>query len=117
MSKKDKKKQRTAPRVDEVVVAEPVVADDPAARGQGAGLCYGEPVRWGGRTVVPVARVGGSSDAVAARPLGYIEVDANGTRYVSIGGGARDRALTAAVAAAAGLAGAVAGVLLGRRRR
>jgi LPXTG-motif cell wall-anchored protein len=54
---------------------------------------------------------------VGATPLGYIEVDASGTRYVAIGGGTRERALTALVAAGAGLLGALAGVLLGRRRR
>jgi hypothetical protein len=118
LSKKDKKKGKGR-RADEVVLAEPVpreVADDLVGPG-GAGLCYGEPVRWGGRTVIPVARVGGSRDAIGAKPLGYIEVDTNGTRYVAIGGGARDRVLAGAVAAAAGLVGALVGVALGRRAR
>jgi hypothetical protein len=116
VAKKDKKK---AKRAEDVVLAEPIareVADDLVGN-HGAGLCYGDPVREGGRTVIPVARVGGSRDAVGAQPLGYIEVDATGSRYVAIGGGARERALTAVVAAAAGLLGALAGVLLGRRTR
>jgi hypothetical protein len=115
VAKKDKKK---AKRAEEVVLAEPIApdaADDLV--GGGAGLCYGTSVREGGRTVIPVARVDGSRDAVGAKPLGYIEVAATGTRYVAIGGGTRERALTALVAAGAGLLGALAGVLLGRRRR
>jgi hypothetical protein len=119
VSKKDKKKDK-ARRVEEVVLAEPVpreVADDLV--GGGAGLCYGEPVRWGGRTVIPVARVGGSREAVAGKPLGYIEMDSTGARYVAIGdgGGARERVLAGIVAAAAGLLGALVGVALGRRGR
>jgi hypothetical protein len=115
VAKKDKKK---AKRAEAVVLAEPIARDEADDLvGGGAGLCYGSPVREGGRTVIPVARVGGSRDAVGAQPLGYIEVDAGGTRYVAIGSGARDRALTALAAAAAGLVGALAGVLLGRRRR
>jgi len=116
VAKKDKKKKAT--RAEEVVLAEPVpreVADDLA--GGGAGLCYAAPVREGGRTVIPVARVDGARDAVAAEPLGYIEVDTSGARYVAIGGGKRERVLTAVIAAAAGLVGALTGVLLGRRRR
>ncbi len=113
MSKKKKKR-----RPDEVAVAEiltPEVTDDPT--GAGARLCYGEPVREGGRTVIPVAHVGGSPDAVSGRPVGYIEIDATGTRYRPIGGGARERVLTGVVAAAAGLLGALVGVALGRRGR
>jgi hypothetical protein len=116
VAKKDKKKAKQ--RAEEVVVAAPIpreVADDLA--GGGAGLCYGEPVREGARTVIPVARVGGSRDAVGAQPVGYIEVGAEGARFVAIGDAARDRVLMALAAVAATLAGALAGVLLGRRRR
>jgi hypothetical protein len=103
MSKKDKKK---AKRAEEVALAE-VVAAAPAE--DGVRLGYGEPVRDGGRTVIPVARRG--------EPVGYIEVDAAGTRYTPIGSSTRDRVRTGIVAAVAGLVGALLGVALGRRGR
>ncbi|HEX7298745.1 MAG TPA: hypothetical protein VF257_07040 [Solirubrobacteraceae bacterium] len=87
------------------------------AAGRGARMCYGEPVRVDGRTVIPVARVraagglgqrggGGRLDAV---PVGYIEVTADGTRFEPFAtprtgaralatGGAAVTALLAAVA-------------------
>jgi hypothetical protein len=62
------------------------------AGARGARLCYGDPVRVDGRTVIPVARVraagglgqrggGGRLDAV---PVGYIDISADGTRFESI---------------------------------
>jgi hypothetical protein len=88
------------------------------AAGRGARLCYGDPVRVDGRTVIPVARVraagglgarGGGGGRLDAAPVGYIEVSADGTRFEPIAapraggrvlatGGA---AVTALVAAAA----------------
>jgi hypothetical protein len=103
MSKKDKKK---AKRAEEVVLAE-VVPAGPAD--DGTRLGYGAPVREGGRTVIPVAHRG--------EPVGYIEVDASGTRYVPIGSSARESVRTGVVAAVAGLVGALIGVALGRRGR
>ena len=103
MSKKGKKK---AKRAEEVALAE-VVAATPAE--DAASLGYGEPIREGGRTVIPVARRG--------EPVGYIEIDATGTRYTPLGDGAADRLRTGIVAAVAGLLGALVGVALGRRAR
>src|SRR5579863_3069523 len=63
---------------------------------------YGEPVRVGNRTIVPVAKVGyglgassggrngdtvgggGGGGGVGARPVGYIEITDEGTRYVEV---------------------------------
>lgn len=121
MSKKDdgsKKDKKKAKREQEVAVAEviaPEVVEDLTA--EGARLCYAEPVREGGRTVIPVASIGGTHDAVGARPLGFIEIDAAGARYTAIGDVTRDRVLTGVVAAVAGLLGALVGVALGRRGR
>jgi uncharacterized spore protein YtfJ len=90
----------------------------------GARLCFGKPVRAGDRAVVPVASVrvaggggggrgptggGGGGGQVNARPVGYIEIGPDGTRFrriVDLG----------QVAALAG-AGAVAAVALRPRRR
>lgn len=129
MSKKAKNKDKAekadrakdkAKIVEEVILAEPIprdVADDLVGAG-GAGLCYGDPVRWGGRTIIPVARIGGSRDAVGGKPLGYIEIDANGTRYVAIADErVPDPVLTGVIAAVAALVGALLGVALGRRAR
>src|ERR1700733_6907107 len=61
---------------------------------------YGEPIHTGGRTIVPVAKVGyglgatsggrsgetvgggGGGGGVGARPVGYIEITDEATRYV-----------------------------------
>lgn len=124
MAKKDKttgKAEKIAKKAKRVEVAlpeaiTPEVVDD--LSGGGANLCYGEPVREGGRTVIPVARVGSSGESVGAKPVGYIEVDADGARFTRIDGlGVRDGMIAAAAAAAAGLLGALLGVALGRRRR
>jgi hypothetical protein len=100
--KKDKKKHRDAP-VELAAELVPVAPGDAGAR-----LCYGEPVRESGRTVIPVARADG-------RPLGYIEIDADGSRYVALADPLRDRALTGVVGLLAALLGALAGVAFGRR--
>jgi hypothetical protein len=87
------------------------------AAGRGARLCYGEPVRVDGRTVIPVARVRaagglgprGGGGRLDATPVGFIDVSADGTRFEPIAApraGARmlatgGAALTALAAAAA----------------
>ncbi len=100
-------------------------------RATGARLCYGEPVRAGERTVIPVARVVGAGGwgfgrggddgtghggggYLDARPVGFIEVAPEGTRYVALPDPDRlSRTLRAGAAALASLSGAAA---LGRRR-
>ena len=93
------------------------------AAARGARLCYGEPVRVEGRTVIPVARVraagglgqrggGGRLDAV---PIGFIEVSAVGARFEPF-----ERASNGARALAAGgaaVTGLVAAAALRRPRR
>ncbi len=71
---------------------------------RGARMCFGEPVEAGGRTVIPVARVkasggagwggggdeggtgegGGGGGHLDAAPIGFIEVGADGSRFVAI---------------------------------
>jgi len=96
----------------------------------GARLCYGEPVRTGDRTVIPVSRVrvfggggfgrggdrsddsgGGGGGFVEAQPLGFVEVSPEGTRFVEIPDPERTQRLlrtgaSAVATLAAGLAGA-----------
>jgi hypothetical protein len=92
------------------------------AGARGARLCYGEPVRVDGRTVIPVARVraagglgarggGGRLDAV---PVGYIDVSADGTRFEPI---AHHRVGTRALAAGGAVTALLAAVALRRPRR
>ena len=83
-----------------------------------AGLCYGEPIREAGRTLVPVSRVrvdgGGSIEAI---PVGVLDVGPAGSRFAPLHRG-RDGVLPAFVAALAGAAaGAAAGALRRRRPR
>jgi uncharacterized spore protein YtfJ len=86
---------------------------------------YGEPIHVGNRTVIPVAKIGywlggtsGGRDGekvgggsgggvVGGRPVGYIEITDQGTRYVSI-------SLSKIIVASA-LAGVFIGYLLRRR--
>ena len=95
----------------------------------GAQLCYGEPVRTGDRTVIPVARVriaggggwgsaavqeegsgGGGGGFVDAHPLGFVEIGPEGTRYVEIPDPERlQRTLKAGASAIATLAAGLAG--------
>jgi len=101
------------------------------ARLTGARLCFGRPVTANGRTVIPVASVrsaggggfgkgkagddsgGGGGGALDARPVGFIEISSEGTRFERI-----DDGRTALRALAAGsLAVLVAGRVLTRRRR
>jgi uncharacterized spore protein YtfJ len=95
---------------------------------------YGDPVTVGGRTVIPVARVGygfgggfgkasglappgdhapeeggGGGGGMMARPVGALEITAEGTRFIEFGQG---RALGAAFAAGLGL-----GLLIARAGR
>ena len=93
------------------------------ARLGGARLCYGKPVTQGDRTVIPVARlrfVGGGGFGAGpdpdqegaggggifdAAPIGFIELDPEGSRFVPI----RDPERTArTVRATAGTIGALA---------
>jgi uncharacterized spore protein YtfJ len=104
------------------------------ARLTGARLCFGRPVEMEGRTVIPVASVrtaggwgfgnqvdssssssgsgGGGGGALDARPVGFIEISAEGTRYQRIDDG---RMALRALAAGSILA-LVAGRALSRRR-
>lgn len=66
----------------------------------GARLCYGEPIREGGRTIIPVARVravggagwgrrrdedgGGGGGSLDAFPLGFIDLGPEGARFEPI---------------------------------
>ncbi len=96
-----------------------------ALRATGARLCYGEPVKANGRTVIPVASVeaaggggwgkteaaqdaadskgngtgGGLGGWVSAAPVGFIEIGPDGTRF---------RRIIEPVSLARGLAGATA---------
>jgi uncharacterized spore protein YtfJ len=101
----------------------------------GAHLCYGEPVRAGEHTVIPVARVvasggwgygrggerggdegvgQGGGGHLDARPAGFIEVGPGGARYVAIPDPDQlARTLRAGAAALVTLSGAAA---LRRRR-
>ncbi len=102
----------------------------------GARLCYGEPVREAGRTIIPVARVraqggggfgrgpddqgggGGGGGTLRAVPVGYIEVGPEGSRFQPIQDpDAASRALRTAGAAALAFVGAVASLRAARGRR
>lgn len=85
---------------------------------------YGEPISSGGRTVVPVARIGygfgagrggreeegggGAGGGVGARPAGVFEISDTGTRFIPA-----DATRTLAAAAAAGF---LAGFLFAKLR-
>jgi uncharacterized spore protein YtfJ len=105
------------------------------ARLTGARLCFGRPVELKGRTVIPVASVrtaggwgfgnqydgsgsgsgsgGGGGGALDARPVGFIEISAEGTRFQRIDDGRTALRALAAVS----LVTLVAGRVLTRRRR
>jgi hypothetical protein len=100
------------------------------ARLTGARLCFGRPVTANGRTVIPVASVrsaggggfggsaaqngsGGGGGMLEARPVGFIEMSSEGTRFERINDG---RTALRAIAAGS-LAVLVAGRVLNRRRR
>jgi uncharacterized spore protein YtfJ len=101
------------------------------ARLTGARLCFGRPVEAEGRTVIPVASVrtaggygfgnepggrqlgGGGGGALDARPVGFIEIGPEGTRFERIDDG---RAALRVIAAGS-LAVFVLGRVLVRRRR
>jgi len=106
-----------------------------AERLGGARLCYGDPIREGGRTIIPVARVraaggggwgtgqqvdsagggGGGGGSLDARPVGFIEVGPEGTRFQPIdAGGTLERTLQVAGAGALALATAAAGLRAAR---
>ena len=104
----------------------------------GSKLCYGEPVRDNGRTVIPVARLrangglgfgrgpveqgggGGGGGMLDALPFGYIEIGPEGTRFVRIEDPeAVSRVIKTVTAAAVTLATTFAGLRaagIGRRR-
>jgi uncharacterized spore protein YtfJ len=89
-----------------------------------ARLCYGRPIEAHGRTVIPVARVSlagglgqsggdaGGGGNLQARPVGYIEMSAHGTRFERI----EQPSLGARLAGGALLAGGVAVAVVARRR-
>jgi uncharacterized spore protein YtfJ len=117
------------------MAAKPEKALPPAqralARLTGARLCFGRPVEAKGRTVIPVASVrtaggwgfgnerdgrgagGGGGGALDARPVGFIEIGPDGTRFQPIDDG---RVALRAIAAGS-LALLVTGRVLMRRRR
>jgi hypothetical protein len=106
--------------------AKPVAAataGKPATPGEGdrgdASLCYGEPVREDGRTIIPVARVRrGPDGALDAVPRGYIEVGPEGTRFQAIDDpDATGRRLRSLAAATLGLLGALVGLRAARTLR
>lgn len=88
---------------------------------------YGEPIHTHDRTIVPVAKVrygvgatsggrdgdnvggGSGGGGVSAAPVGYIEITADGTRYIPV--------TTPRQILMAALAGMALGFLLGRLRR
>ena len=102
------------------------------ARMTGARLCFGDAVTDGARTVIPVASLrtaggggfgsgpdaspgqgGGGGGAIDARPVGFIEIGPEGTRFERIDDG---RAALRAVAAGS-IALLLVGRVLTRRRR
>jgi len=101
------------------------------ARLTGARLCFGRPVEAKGRTIIGVASVrtaggwgfgngpneqgsgGGGGGALDARPVGFIEIGPDGTRFERID----DGRLALRAIAAGSLALLVAGRVLTRRRR
>ena len=102
-----------------------------ADRFTGARLCFGEPVQYGGTTVIPVARVqatggggfgrggddsgGGGGGHLDARPLGYIELGPAGATYHEIPD--QDRSLRLLRAGAAAIATVAAGLAGAQRLR
>jgi hypothetical protein len=90
-----------------------------APRPDEAGLCYGDPVREDGRTIIPVARVRREPDGtLEAVPRGYIEVGPDGTRFQAIDDpDATGRRLRAIAAAALGVLGAMVGLRAARTLR
>jgi hypothetical protein len=102
------------------------------ARATGARLCFGRPIEGkGGRVVIPVASVrtaggwgygnepdgrgggGGGGGALDARPVGFIEIGPDGTRFERID----DGRMALRALAAGSLALLVVGRALTRRRR
>ncbi len=99
------------------------------ARLTGARLCYGRPVEFKNRTVIPVASVrtaggwgfgheaagsgGGGGGALDARPVGFIEIGPEGTRFEQID----DGRMALRALAAGSIAVLVIGRVLTRRRR
>ena len=101
------------------------------ARAGGARLVYGKPVKTGDLTVIPVARVftaggfgfgtgsdgpastgegGGGGGVVDARPIGFIEVEKAGSRFVAIPDPDRPlRLMKMAIALVTAIAGTAAG--------
>jgi uncharacterized spore protein YtfJ len=82
----------------------------------GVKTVYGEPVRVGGKTFIPVAKVappGAASGPTAAKPVGVVEISGEHARYLSFGQ-TRRFAWVAAISATVGL---LVGRLFGRRGR
>jgi uncharacterized spore protein YtfJ len=100
------------------------------ARLTGARLCFGRPVELKDRTVIPVASVrtaggwgfgndgpgsgsGGGGGALDARPVGFIEIGPEGTRFERID----DGRMALRALAAGSIAVLVIGRVMARRRR
>jgi uncharacterized spore protein YtfJ len=91
----------TAEQIELTAGARLLRITETAAHALGARLCFGEPTRHGSRTVIPVASVltagglgfgrspaaevaqdgGGGGGVLAARPVGFIELNDNGARF------------------------------------
>lgn len=125
-----------APPPADAVRARTGVVGEVLDRVHGVRLCYGEPVREAGRTVIPVARVraaggggwgsgggetgggGGGGGSLDALPVGFIEIGPDGTRFEPIADPeAATRTLKAATAALVTVATALAGLRAARGRR
>jgi hypothetical protein len=98
----------------------------------GTRLCFGEPIEAAGRTLVPVARVRGAGGIgrrgpgtpggggrFDARPVGVLDIGADGTRFERLPGvdDAARAGAAAALATAALLAGGATALRALRRRR
>jgi hypothetical protein len=94
------------------------VVREPEGRGDDASLCYGEPIREAGRTIIPVARVHRGDWGIDAAPRGYIEIGPEGARFQPIDDPeATGRHLRAAATAALALLGALVGLRAARSAR
>jgi uncharacterized spore protein YtfJ len=119
------------PGADDVLAPRIVAVRKLLARIGGARLCYGEPIKAGGRTIIPVAKMfsaggggfgtgegtpsigsgGGGGGTLWATPVGFIEVSDTGAHFRSIPDPERSaRMLSAAVRTLPALMAAFAGV-------
>jgi len=119
MAKKDKKPPK--PFAAPPAPRPPARLADVLDRFTGARLCYGEPIRSGVHTVIPVAAVharggggggtdgGGGGGVLDASPIGFIDLGPDGARFERIADPERSlRIARGAVALVGAVAGAVA---------